>query len=320
MQDILKSLKFVKGAVASKDFVPELTHFCIKNGYITGYNGKVGLRCPINSPIDATPKADKFYRAIEACNDVTTMSKTKTGRLSIKSGKFKTHIQCIEDQAYPEIFPEGEFVDCEEIQAVVKELSPFISEDASRPWSRGILFIGDKAYATNNIILVEKTLKHPVSQPFNIPKGAVKELIRIKEEPLKIQISKNSVAFHFEGDRWLWAQLYSLNWPNVLQFFDNFPETLNEIPSNLYEDLGKLVNFADSMHRLFFKPGKIATHFVDEEGASIDADYIDFDGCFNIKQFINTGLVATHGDFSHYPKPCPFTGNDIRGFIMGVRK
>ncbi len=46
---MLSALKFVKGAVSTKDYVPALTHFQIKGGRVTGYNGKLSLSSPIPS-------------------------------------------------------------------------------------------------------------------------------------------------------------------------------------------------------------------------------------------------------------------------------
>ena len=66
---MLEVLKFVKGAVGKKDYVPALTHFQIADGRITGFNGKISLSSPIALDLECCPKAIPFVKAIEACTD-----------------------------------------------------------------------------------------------------------------------------------------------------------------------------------------------------------------------------------------------------------
>ena len=56
---MLKELKFVQGAVSSKDFIPALTHFRIENGTVRSFNGLLALCSPIALDIDCTPKASR---------------------------------------------------------------------------------------------------------------------------------------------------------------------------------------------------------------------------------------------------------------------
>src|SRR5690606_31461165 len=107
---MLDALKFVQGAVARRDFVPALTHFQIRDGYIRGFNGKIALCAPIDLDLDATPKAAPFIKAIEACRDTVELSLTPNGRLAIRSGSFKAYIDCLEGEEFPNVEPEGDEV------------------------------------------------------------------------------------------------------------------------------------------------------------------------------------------------------------------
>ena len=109
---MIETLRFVRGAVAKKDYQPALTHFQIRNGRITGFNGTIALSSPIGIDIDAVPKAEPFLRAIENCTvEPTVIHKTEAGRLGLRSGRFRAFVDCLDDDAH-ELFdnvkPEGE--------------------------------------------------------------------------------------------------------------------------------------------------------------------------------------------------------------------
>src|SRR5689334_19456978 len=93
---MLKELKFVQGAVAAKDYVPELQHFKISGGRVEGFNGTIALSTPIDLAIEAMPKAVSFVKAIERIPDGTevALNLTQAGRLSVKAGAFRAFVEC----------------------------------------------------------------------------------------------------------------------------------------------------------------------------------------------------------------------------------
>ena len=230
---MLSSLKFVQGSLSRKDLVPELSHFRIKDGFIKGFNGHIGLCSPIDLELDVTPNGSQFVKAIQTCKETIALHVTPKGKLSIKSGKFKALIDCLKNEDFPEILPEGEFIKLDgKLLESLRKLEPFIADDAAKAWARGILFKGESAYATNNVILVETWLGYRFPIEVNIPNSAIQELIRIGEEPTSLQITANKITFHFEGDKWLTTQTYSTEWPDLTRILEqpckpiDFPEGL----------------------------------------------------------------------------------------------
>jgi DNA polymerase III sliding clamp (beta) subunit (PCNA family) len=315
---MLDSLRFVQGAVAKKDFVPALTHFRIEGGTIRGFNGMLGLCCPIDLDLDCSPKALQFVKAVQTCKDTIQLHMTPAGRLSVKSGKFKALVDCIQD-SFPEVSPEGQELQLDGgLLKVLKLLAPFIADDASRPWARGILLRGQSAFATNNIVLIERWLGYTFPVEINIPKSAVTELIRIGEEPESLQVTENSVTFHFAGKRWLRTQTYSTQWPDLSRILDR-PSTPQPIPDGLLDAAVDLLPFVDELGRLFLAPGQVTTGHGDGAGAAIDVPGIQAEGCFNAQQVILLKGVAKTLDLGGYPGPCAFFGDQIRGALIGMR-
>lgn len=316
---MLNDLKFVAGAVSRKDFVQALSHFRIENGTVRGFNGTIGLCSPINLDLDITPKADQFIKAVQTCDDTIALHVTNAGKLSLKSGKFKALIECIEKESFPEILPQGDFVHIQPgFLATIRRLSTFISDDASRNWSRGILFKGQSAFATNNIVLAESWLGYDFPVTVNIPKTAINELLRINEEPVSLQMTENRISFHFEGDRWLCSQTYETEWPDLSRVLNTQSEPV-AIPGNLFNDIEALQLFTNDVNTLFFSNGLISTAENDDIGASIENAEVTFTGKYDARQLLLLRDVATTIDFTLYPAPCMFFGDKIRGAIVGMR-
>lgn len=316
---MLQSLKFVRGAVARKDFVPALTHYNIARGRIRGFNGAVALCCPIPLDLEVSPKADLFAKAIEACREVAQLSVTEDKRLFVKSGNFQVFVEC-SNEPFPNVFPEGDTINLDgNLLEAVKTLAPFIADDASRKWANGILFRGPSAFATNNVILVEYWLGYNFPVEICISKQAVNELLRIGEEPLSLQVSETSVTFHYEGERWLRAQNSPATWPDVGAVLSI--ETLDQrpFPEGFFSAVDDLAPFVDELGQLFLLENRIATSPADKKGASIDIPSVVSNGIFHNTQLSLLKGIATTIDFSMYPRPCLFYGERTRGAIVGIK-
>lgn len=316
---MLDVLKFVQGAVAKKDFVQALTHFEIKDGAIKGYNGSISLYSPIDLDIEATPKAVPFIKAIQTCKDETTqLAKTPTGRLSIKSGAFRAYIECTGDP-FPDVGPEGtemplkgSFLDA------IKVLVPFIAEDASRPWARGILFRGKSAYATNNVLLLQHWLDLEFPVEVNIPRMAILELIRIGEPPVAMRVADTSVTFMYGSGRWLRTQVHSTQWPDVDQILER-PSNLAVPPAGFFEAAEDLKPFVNDLSQLFFIGDELATSLEDGVGARVQLGESLPKGIYNVEQLLKLKDLAKYIDFSQYPQATLFQGDNVRGAIIGMR-
>lgn len=315
---MLDALKFVKGAIASKGFTPELTHFKIEGGFIKGFNGALALCSPIDLDLDVTPKAIPFVKAVTSCKSTVALHITPAGKLAVKSGTFKAFVDCTPDQAYPDIFPEGEKIELKGgFVALLKRLQPFMAEDASRPWARGILLKGQSAFVTNNVVIIQAWLEKPFPVEVNIPAAAIKELVRIKEEPTHIQMCDTSVSFWYADGRWLRACLNSYEWPDVTTILDVEcnPQPFHE---SFFEAVESVSAFVEESNRVMFFEGSICTHKDEGVGASFDIEGLPDEGAFNFKYLLNLEGLAEKIDFFMYPKPCVFYGDNLRGAIIGM--
>jgi DNA polymerase III sliding clamp (beta) subunit (PCNA family) len=318
---MLTELKFVQGSVARKDFLPALTHFRIENGTVRGYNGKIALCSPIPFDIACTPKAEPLVRAINNCGETVSLSLTPTGRLSVRSGSFRAHVDCVQGDT-PHVLPTGTRVDLGEgggpaLLAAVAAVQPFIGQDASRPWCNGVLLRGNSVFATNNITLAEYWVTYPIlPMTVNLPRECVKELLRIGEPPSHVQCDDHSVTFHYEGGRWLRTQLLSDQWPDLSRVLDK-PSTPTPIDPRLFEGLAVIKPFVDKLGRVLFKGDTMQTHEQEGEGAAYTIEGNAVNGIFNVDMLQLLEGTAHTVDFTQ--SPGLFFGENLRGAIIGMR-
>lgn len=316
---MLSDLKFVQGAVAKKDFLPALTHFVMENGTVRGFNGTIALCSKIDFDLSCKPKGESLVRAIGNCSDTVQLTLTPAGRLAVKSGGFKAFVDCVDGET-PHVLPTGKHVEVNGAALLVglKALHEFIGEDASRPWSNGILLRGPSMYATNNVVVAEYWAGATLPIEVNLPRVAVRELLRIDTAPIGAQYDEHSVTFHYDGGRWLRTQLLPGDWPDLARVLDN-PSSPLPIDPAIFEGLRVIKPFADKLNRVYLRDGAVHTHEVDGEGASFAVPGLTTLGIYNLSMLELLDGVATGADFTTYPKPCMFFGDRLRGAIIGMR-
>lgn len=316
---MLSDLRFVQGAISRKTLIPAMAHFAIARGHVRAYNGMIALSGPIPFDIDCKPRADTLVRAINNCPDTIQLSMTEAGRLRVQSGAFRAFVDCVHEET-PHVMPEGErvVIDGDELLRAVQTVYSFIGDDASRPWSSGVLLRGQSAFATNNVTLIEYWIGSTFPATVCIPRVAVKEMLRISEAPSSMQLGETSVTFHYPGDRWLRTQLLSCDWPDLGRVLDvdAHPQPL---PAGLFEALEAVAPFTDKLGRVFFRAGTLCTHATDDEGAVHELAEAPETGIYGAQMLGLLNGVAQRADFALYPKPCIFYGDRVRGAIIGLR-
>lgn len=316
---MLKELKFVQGAVSKKDFIPAMTHFAIEAGTVRAYNGVIALGSPLPFDIDCKPKADALVKAIGNCGETIALAMTTSGRLKVSSGSFKAFIECVQEET-PHVQPEGEPLELngEAVLQAIKVISPFIGDDASRPWSNGVLLRDGSAFATNNVCLVQYWIGAELPATINIPRAAIKEMLRINEAPTHAQLAQNSITFHYADSRWVRTQLLESNWPDLSKVLDR-TANVSPVSAELFTGLESLRPFADKLGRVYFKDGVLRTVADDGEGASYEMENFPYEGIYQIEMLRLLNGVALQVDFGAYPDPCVFYGDQLRGAIVGMR-
>lgn len=323
---MLDDLKFVVGAVAKKDYVPELTHIKIRNGWAQGFNGQISSATRIELDLDVMPWATEMVEAVSACKDTIALSVTPAGKLAVKSGKFKCFVPCLDMtdealQSFP--LPEGQDIPVnDQFIEMLKALEPFMSTDASRPWAQGIMLDDRSAFATNNVMLAQYWHGMEFPHRVTIPAEAVKEILKRKVAPTSIQMTNNSLTVWFGRERWLRTQLIEDGFPEQIYDIIEAPGEpgipIDNYPG-FFEAVETLKRFTNLTADIFFCGGVLSTTREAEDGAHVEVPNIPENMCFNAEHLLILKECAATLDLTPFPKPCRFWGTNqrLRGIFTG---
>lgn len=322
---MLDALRFVASAVAKKDFIPELTHFKISAGRVTGFNGQIALSSPIDVDLNIRPQARQLIDAIRACQGVISLSMTPSGRLTVRDDKFRAHINCLAEDVAHFVEPEGETIEMgANFLPGLKAVAPVMGVDASRPWAMGVKLSKQSMVATNNVMLVEYWHGDNIPIDVVLPAAAVTELLRIDEAPTRVQVTDNSISFWFGDDRWMRSQLLiGGSWPmdRLEQIMSMEASQQSALPENLGDQVETLKAFLGEKNTVFVTADAIATSPEEGDGASVVVELpgVPSMQAYHHKQLSLLAEVAQTIDWTNYPQPCMFRGDRLRGAIIGQR-
>lgn len=319
---MLDALKFVQGAIQRNGVTPELEHFLIRDGRVTGFNGYMALSAPLPLDIEAMPKADIFHKALQACGTTISISQTPGGRLHIRSGGFSVFVPCIEKAIF-EAVPQGiSYPAPPGLAKTFARMLPFVGDDASRPWAMG-LAIGQGAYtATNNVILLQVWDGHQLP-PVNCPRFAVAEVARIKEDPVTVMVDPgNSVSFIYGDGRWLRSQVLAVDWPTEkMNSILEKPSAPDALPDGFFAGVAALAPFVPekASSAVYFTASGMATG---QEGSEEGATYL-LPGLPAGEAFKHRALMLLEGEIERIDfnvRPALFFGAASRGALIGMSK
>jgi DNA polymerase III sliding clamp (beta) subunit (PCNA family) len=314
-------LELVRGAVSDKDLLPVLTHFHIYDGRVQGGNGFLAIDapCPELSGFDCTVPAERFLKAVDACDGEPKLKLTEPGKLVVSKGKFRATLPLANHAAFPKISrgPSSEkFTLTAPLLPALRKLYPFISTDRSRPWICGVLFRGGFAWATNAICLA----RVPYALPEIVfPLSAIDELLRIGEEPEFIEWNANWALFHFTSGWWLRAALLDGEWPAVARLM---PEAAPEMawPAKLLaEAVRKVLPFCPDPKYPVIRTGPDGVSTLEGEMSAIVGHEGLPEGRFRTEPLLAALDTATNIDLGAYPGACYWHGDGIDGVVVGMR-
>lgn len=322
---MLDALRFVAASVAKKDYVQDLTHFRIVDGRVTGFNGVISLSSDIDVDLNVYPHAARMLAAIKACPETISLNVTPAGRLAIKSGKFKSFVDCLPSDPAIVVAPEGDSVELgPSFLPGIRALAPIMGIDASRPWAMGIRLQSKTMLATNNVMLGEYW--HGVDTPTDvvIPDICIRELLRIDEAPTRVQMTDHSISFWFGENRWLRSSLIEASaWPiaKMDEILSGSQGKQTEIDPAFFEAVDTLKPFLEDSGTLYLSADKVSTSKTEGEGTSIECPATGQAEmqAYHHRQLALLGEVAKTIDWTAYPRPCMFRGEKLRGALVGQR-
>lgn len=298
-------------------------HVVFADGTLRAFNGVVHVQAPssLDPILRFAVNEERLLQALSACESEDVEIKNTSDFLVMKHGKLTVRIRKISaDTIYHDAItgpPRAQQHKVPEFQEVLRAVAPFMSADASRPWTTSILFRGGFAWATNNLSLVKYPMVSQIPSQFTVPSAAVPVLCNLSSIDW-IYVDGNAQVIVGCGKLKVAFPQASAAWPaNVADYFDKAPKKLPKLDAELLAAAKIVEKFAERFVSL--RPEK-----VEGKLATIESEYEievpNGKGIYPAKLLLLVLTHATHADFSTYPEPIFFAGEKLRGVAVGAKE
>lgn len=323
MRQMIENIEFLQKAADKRGPVGANHLVRIKDGFGYTFDGKIAICAPLQIDVDCNVNIDKLLASVKNCKENMSTTLTAKGKLSVKSGKFKSYLQCVENNNHVVTDPSdhGEHIGLNDLDLVknLKKLLPFLTNPEPNSFNQGVMFGHNSVFASNNVILLQLWIGFNATSIINVPCETIKLLCSINYEPESMVIDENAITFRYDNGLWLRSNLLKSQWPDV-NYMLPIDHNTDKIPDDFYNNLKALLPLSDNLNRVYMTKGLMSTQPLnDENGASYESEFIKTDGVFMIDQLMKLKHVANQIDLSHYPEPCPFFGDKCRGVLLGSR-
>lgn len=319
---LLSALQFCS-VVSEKTGAAYETHIGLRNKWAIAFNGIIAAGAPILEDIYCHPHTLLFAEALSKCDESYSLTQLDNGRLSIKSGKFKAIVPCLDPALMQNAAPDPQIVGItNKFKEAIEAVGVLANENALHVLTASVLMNGTSVISTNRLMIFEAW--HGLDMPPNIPlpKQFVAALVKQKKNLTGFGFSNNSATFYFEDGCWLRTQLYNDQWPDISSIL-NRSANLWPIDPNFFKALESILPFSEDGN-IYSDTNLLMSH-PDNQGASYECTGIPKGFVYPGKQLMmlkgHTKRIDYMASGVHNNSYClVFEGDTVRGIISGRKK
>ncbi len=284
---LLEALKFISVAQHSEGENWQ-THCLIDNDRISAYDGGLSAGIKVEpTSIHACPHTKTLIEALSRCEDSVSITQLDSGRLSVKSGKFRALVPCLEMDLLGPPFPDDP---CATLTDALKTALGSVSQAADdnpgehQPYKGAILMGPGSVTASNGHVLLQAW--HGIDLPPNIllPKASALIIAKQKKEMKRFGFSLNSVTFYFDDESYIKTQLFAFEkYPDFERILNVSDRQFVPMVSGFFEALDKVESFSETK-AVYIHSGALHSHPEEQQkGASFDVEGLQLEAIFNIE-------------------------------------
>jgi|SRR5580765_1165213 len=316
---MIEALKLACQVCESSSALEQHKHVIFLDGTLRVFNGLVSFAAPSDLPTEAKFALNeaKLLVALSACEgEELQISNSNASFLIFKNGPLTVRVRKLDAEQFYDVAiavpVKKDRTAAGNLHEALKIVAPFVSEDATRPWSMSVMLGKGFAWATNNLSLV----RYPIDVVLDgrIPGNAIPLLCTL---PAIDWIHfTDTLCYIGSGSGVVAVPQSAAEWPDVMRFFADKPKKLPRLDENLLAAAKTVEKFADRFITL-------TDASIEGKSATIESEYeIEVKrgkGTYSARLLSLIAAHATHGDFSTYPKPVYFgNANGLQGTAVGL--
>lgn len=317
------ALDWIGDALASKDIVSSKTFYKVVAQEIRATDGLLIAGHPWPSEIEFVVPGEEFEKVFKRMKDKPTIKMTDKG-INIRSGLFHGSINTLplDKWSYPGVEDATWQVIPVDLLPVLKALRPFISDNAMQKWATCVALENGWAYATNNVALAGAPCKG-LDLMALLPMWAVDFVLSRMKGLKQWAWTKNYVAFKWENGAWMRAALVIGQFPEKAAALVR--EAIKEKPTQKISPEFKaafaaVAEMAEDTVLLY--GDRIVARFKQSEVIANIGSKVPKDAECSIwgASFLLPAIAAADSwSPDVWPRPAPFKGKVICGYVVGRR-
>jgi hypothetical protein len=314
---LAEAVAFVARAAAKRDYAPILACLHIGGGRVLAYDGRAAASSPVDTDLRCSADAAQLTEHLKQNGEPTSATLDRDA-LVLRWEPDRVSRVTTRREPPPNVEPSGDVFDAPaDLVEAFKQLQPFTSRDASRPWARGVLLTGSKAYAINGPIIIERETAAEVSVEMRVPAEAVELVLaaekKLGERPHRVQTDGRTLTLHYRSGRWILADCLP-RWTQVEELLVP-TDRCNPVPEGFFDSVKRLSRHGECV--FFLGGGVVSTTPAPERLNGVQEVVLGVGdwGCFDADRLLLLDGVATAFDLSA-SQGCPFVGPGVRGAIV----
>jgi len=315
-------IKWLNEALSGKDLVMGMTYYRVQNNEIRATDGRITACHPWPYDHEFLVAGNEFEKILARMPDEPTIEPIEGG-IRLRSGRYHgtIHTLPVTEWQHPGVDEAKWKKIPTDLPYMLKVLRPFISDNAIQPWAMCVALQGGWVYATNNVAIAGAPSKGLDAIKALLPSWAIDFVLPRMEGLSKWAWEAHYVAFKWDNGAWMRSQLAIGEFPEkaaalVKDAWKQNPS--QEITEHFREAFEQVVGLAEDtieIHADFIK-SKFGKAEIQGEAAC----EIPEGATHSIwgASFLAPALAsATHWSPALWPKPVPFKGKTVAGYVVG---
>jgi hypothetical protein len=275
---LLEALKFISVAQHSEGTNMQ-THCRLSNGKLVAFDGGMAAGHDVDETLNCCPHTQTLVAALSRCQDSISITELDSGKLSIKSGKFRALVPCVPVDDLPGVEPDAQVATLtDDLKRALSAVLPLARDGLPDAFMCGVLVQAGTVVTTNRIVIIESW--HGIDLPrILVPRPAALAVARSEKKLVGFGYSPQSVTFWFADNSFIKSQLFQDSFPKYNQVLDiecnPWP-----LPGGFYEAVETVLPFSED-NRLHFIDGKICSNPNTVEGTTYDVEGLSNGLIFN---------------------------------------